>query len=318
MRYVLENEWIQAEFESVGAELKSLKRKADGQEYMWCADPAYWSKTSPFLFPFIGKTVNMEYSYNGKTWPAEKHGFGQKVAYDVAEQSDTRIVFRTKDTEGTYAKYPFHFSLDIEYVLDGESLIENWYVTNTGDNTMYFSIGGHAAFACPRNGHGCADGRKGQECDNQERDSQGGGKRIGQQVKLHGAEHKNIIFSLRANTLGLITEELLTLDIKDGLIAIDAHTFDNDALIFDGEGVMAIGLCDENGKEYVRVECGAPVWGVWSMPDNGASYVCLEPWYGLCDYEGFEGELSERPYANAVEPGRTWKGGQVIKVGSAL
>ena len=29
MRYFLENEWIQAEFESVGAELKSLKRKAE-------------------------------------------------------------------------------------------------------------------------------------------------------------------------------------------------------------------------------------------------------------------------------------------------
>ena len=118
MRYFLENEWLQAEFEGVGAELKSLKRKADGQEYMWCADPAYWGKTSPFLFPFIGKTVNMEYHYEGKVWPAEKHGFGQKVAYDVVEQSKDRIVFRTKDTEETYAKYPFRFSLDIEYVLE--------------------------------------------------------------------------------------------------------------------------------------------------------------------------------------------------------
>lgn len=296
MRYFLENEWIQAEFESVGAELKSLKRKADGQEYMWCADPAYWGKTSPFLFPFIGKTVNMEYRYEDKVWPAEKHGFGQKVAYDVAEQSGNRIVFRTKDTEETYAKYPFRFKLDIEYVLEDTGVVENWYVTNTGENTMYFTIGAHGAYACPLNGQG----------------------RVGQKVKLYGAEHKNIIFSLRANDKGLITEELLTLDIKDGLIDIEENTFDQDALIFDGEGVTAIGLCDETGKEYVRVECGAPVWGVWSVPDNGASYVCLEPWYGLCDYEGFEGELSERPYTNVVEPGQTWNGGQVIKVEGVL
>ena len=86
------------------------------------------------------------------------------------------------------------------------------------------------------------------------------------------------------------------------------------AMVFDGEGVTAVGLCDETGKEYIRVECTAPVWGVWSMPDNGASYVCLEPWYGLCDYEGFEGDLGERPYTNVAEPGQTWKGGNVIRI----
>ena len=292
MRYLLENEWIEAQIESFGAEVKSFKTKADDQEYMWSADPAYWGKTSPFLFPFIGKTVNMEYKYDGKIWPSEKHGFGQHVDYQVVEQSADRILFRTKDTEETYKVYPFHFILDIEYVLEEKSLVENWYVTNTGDNTMYFSIGAHGAFACPLNGQG----------------------RIGQKIKLIGVEHKNLIFSLRANDKGLITDELLMLDMKDGLIEIGENTFDQDALLFDGEGVTAIGLCDENGEEYVRVECDAPVWGVWSMPDNGASFVCLEPWYGSCDYEGFEGELSERPYANEVKPGLTWSGGTVTKV----
>jgi galactose mutarotase-like enzyme len=70
----------------------------------------------------------------------------------------------------------------------------------------------------------------------------------------------------------------------------------------------------ENGREYVRVECDAPVWGVWSVPNNDANYVCLEPWYGICDYEGFEGEISERPYTNVVESGETWTGGNVIRV----
>ena len=235
---------------------------------MWCADPAYWGKTSPFLFPFIGKTVNMEYRNNGRIWPAEKHGFGQKVAYDVAEQSQTRIVFRTKDTGATFEKYPFHFNLDIEYVLEDAGVVENWYVTNTGENTMYFTIGAHGAYACPLNGQG----------------------RVGQKVKLYGAEHKNIIFSLRANDKGLIIEELLTMDIKDGFVDIEEHTFDQDALIFDGEGVTAIGLCDETGKEYVRVECDAPVWGVRS---------------------DLEGRTSDQSGQRAVS-------GVVVKTGSAL
>jgi len=292
MRYILENESIKVEFESFGAEIKSLVKKATGQEYMWGADPAYWGKTAPFLFPFIGKLVQEEYTYEGKVYPADKHGFGQRVDYEVVVQEADRIVFRTTDSAETYAKYPFRFVLDIEYVLGEDSVQENWYVKNTGDNAMYFSIGGHAAFACPLSGAG----------------------RIGQKVKLYGAEHKTLIFSLRINEKGLLTDELLTLDVEDGMITIDAHTFEADALVFDGEGVTAAGLCDENGREYVRVECDAPVWGVWSVPNNNANYVCLEPWYGICDYEGFEGEISERPYTNVVESGETWTGGNVIRV----
>ncbi len=292
MRINLENEHIKVEFESFGAEIKSIVKKATGQEYMWSADPVYWGKTAPFLFPFIGKLMKEEYQYEGKAYPADKHGFGQRVDYEVLEQSAERIVFRTKDTEETFAKYPFHFELDIEYILGEDNVQENWYVKNTGENTMYFSIGGHAAFACPLKGI----------------------SRIGQKVKLYGAEHKTLIFSLRMNEKGLITDELQILDVENGIITIDEQLFSEDALIFDGEGLTALGLCDETGQEYVRVECDAPVWGIWSMPDNNASYVCLEPWYGICDYEGFEGEISERPYTNVVESGETWKGGNVIRV----
>lgn len=292
MRIYLENASVKVEIETFGAEIKSVVKKATGQEYMWCANPAYWGKTAPFLFPFIGKLVEEQYTYNGKVYPAQKHGFGQRVAYEVVEQTTDRVLLRTTDSEETYVNYPFHFVLDIEYVLQEDAVQENWYVKNTGNNTMYFSVGGHAAFACPLNG----------EC------------RTGQQIKLFGAEHKNVIFSLRINEKGLVTDELLMLDVEEGFVKIDEHTFDSDALVFDGEGVTAVGLCDEAGKEYVRVECDAPVWGVWSMPDNGASYVCLEPWYGICDYEGFEGELAERPYTNVAKPGETWKGGNTIRL----
>ena len=38
MRYVLENDTLRVEIDSFGAELKSVKRKSDGKEYMWYAD----------------------------------------------------------------------------------------------------------------------------------------------------------------------------------------------------------------------------------------------------------------------------------------
>lgn len=293
MRYILENASLKAEFESFGAELKSLVRKKDGREYMWGGDPAYWGKTSPFLFPFIGKLEEEQFTYEGKAYKIERHGFGQRVLYEVAEQDGEHIRFRTKDTEETYAKYPFHFEVDIEYILLENGVRENWYVKNTGEKPMYFSVGGHAAFACPV----------------------GGGSRLGNYVKLYGTEEKNRIFSLGLDGNGQLTGKQWALDLKDGMFPITDRLFrEKDTLIFDGEGVTAAALCDPDGKEYVRVECDAPVWGIWSHPDNGAAYVCLEPWYGICDCAGYEGGIEERPHTNQAVPGETWQGGNTIVI----
>ena len=293
MRIYLENDTVKAELESFGAEIKSLVKKEDGREVMWSGDAAFWGKTAPFLFPFIGKLQKEEYVYEGVTYPADKHGFGQRVEYEVVLQEEDRVVFRFTDTEDTYSKYPFHFELDIEYVLLEDAVRENWYVKNTGEKDIYFSVGGHAAFACPR---------AGKE-----------GLRNGQKVKLYGAEHKSMIFSLTLDNNGLVTDELRIIDMKDSCFTITKEMFEKDALIFDGEGITAAALCDENGVEYVRVECDAPVWGIWSHPDEKAGYVCLEPWYGICDYDGYEGELAERPYTQVAKPGETWEGYNTIR-----
>ena len=66
MRYTLENENLKVEIDSFGAEIKSVKRKSDNFEYMWCGDKKYWGRTSPVLFPFVGAPKNKEYRYDGK------------------------------------------------------------------------------------------------------------------------------------------------------------------------------------------------------------------------------------------------------------
>lgn len=291
MRYVLENERFKVTLESMGAEIKSVWDKQLGLEHMWSADPAYWAKTAPFLFPFIGKLEKEQFTYEGRIYPADKHGFGQRVEYSVTEQKADSIRFQICDTDVTREKYPFSFVLEIAYVLQEDGIQENWYVKNTGDKPMYFSVGGHAAFACPPSEEGKTVSR------------------IGQKVRLYGVDPAAELYSLRLNDKGVITEELLPIQLEDGCFTITEELFSADALIFDQDGITAAGLCDAQGREYVRVECDAPVWGIWSHPDNGAGYVCLEPWYGICDFAGYEGELAERPHTQAAAPGETWRGG---------
>ena len=70
-RHKLENELIAIEVEEHGAELKSLVRKNTGKEYMWKADPKFWGRTSPVLFPFVGAvTVSHQGTdlHDGAAW----------------------------------------------------------------------------------------------------------------------------------------------------------------------------------------------------------------------------------------------------------
>ncbi len=291
MKYILENSRFKVTLESMGAEIKSVWDKKLELEHMWSGDPAYWGKTAPFLFPFIGKLEKEQFIHEGRVYPADKHGFGQRVEYEVAEQTHDSIRFRIQDTDATREKYPFSFELEIAYVLQADGIREDWYVKNTGDNPMYFSVGGHAAFACPPAGQGVR------------------GSRVGQKIRLYGVGKKAELQTLRLNDKGVITEEFWLVKLDKGCFEITEGLFDGDALIFDQAGIIAAALCDVEGKEYVRVECDAPVWGIWSHPDSGAGYVCLEPWYGICDYDGYEGELSERPHTQKLLPGETWTGG---------
>ena len=295
MRYFLENEQIKVEIESFGAELKSLVNKATGQEYMWEADPSYWGKTSPVLFPFIGKLEGAGYKYGGEAYAIEKHGFARDMEFSCVEQKTDCIIFFIKSNEITLKKFPFPFRLEISYELRGNVVTEKWSVVNKGERTMYFSLGGHPAFACPLMKEGVRAYRR-TDCF----------------IKLYDEKWKpyggNMVRSTDIGVPdGLLTGVVTSVEVEDGLIPVKEHIFDQDALCLVEQGVGAVGLCDASGREYVRVEADCPVWGIWSQPDSNAAYVCLEPWWGICDSKGYAGTLEERPYTNSVEAGKTWE-----------
>lgn len=299
MRVSIENEQLKAEFESFGAELKSIVAKNNHQEYMWEADPAFWGKTSPILFPFIGKLEGGSYCHGGTVYGMDKHGFARDMDYRVVGQEQDRVVFAIESTEETLEKFPFPFLLEVEYRLEENRLSEQWRVRNTGSETMYFSMGGHPAFACPLVQNGMRNGKR-TDCF----------------VKLYGTNDTNVIKSAAMNvSTGLLTGSTFSVNLEKGIFPVTEHIFDNDALIFAGQGVTAVGLLNREGREYIRLEAeSCPVWGIWSMPTADASYVCIEPWWGICDSSGYSGTLQERPYTNHVEAGEVWQDGFRIVV----
>ena len=290
MRYTIQNETISCEIDSHGAELKSLIRKSDGREMMWSADPAYWNRTSPVLFPFVGGVKDKKYRYDGKEYSIGQHGFARDMEFTVESWKDNEIWFSLTDTEESLTKYPFHFLLKIGYRIAGSLVRVLWTVENTNSGDMWFSIGAHPGFAVER-----LDGNSFVLYD-------GNGKPTEKLV--------NRVFGKG----GCVTEKTEEIVTKDGVLQITETLFDNDALVLENDQVSRVALLDKNGKRLVEVTFDAPLVGLWSPPHKNAPFVCIEPWFGRCDSESFDGELKDRDYEQKLTAGDTFAAEYVISV----
>lgn len=275
----LKNNDLTVEINTFGAELKSIKDNASGTEYMWSGDAKYWGKTSPILFPLVGALKNGVYTYDGKTYPMSRHGFARDMEFRLEEQRENSATFVLEDTAETLQNYPFQFRFEIQYILEEKSLKVLWRVINRDCKTMYFSLGGHPAFACPL---------------------KTGGKRTDCFIWFD-TENEIVTSDINFES-GLINGVQKSVPLEQGYLPITEDLFAKDALVIENHQCHEVALCDENKKPYIKVSFDAPLVGVWSVPDNGASYVCIEPWYGRCDREEFDGKLQDREWGNSIEP----------------
>ena len=144
--FTLENEELLITVESHGAQLSRIYDKKADREILWSADPAVWNRHSPILFPFIGKSVDGKYRYEGKEYNISSHGFARDMDFEPVLCDMDECTYVLKDTPGTMEKYPFHFELEITHRLKGRTIETSWKVTNLNGKEMLFMIGGHPAF----------------------------------------------------------------------------------------------------------------------------------------------------------------------------
>ena len=288
-RVSLENDKIRIEIDSHGAELKSLVKKETGAEYMWCADTKYWGRTSPVLFPFVGNVSGKQYRTKGKTFDMGQHGFARDMEFTLESQTDNEIWFVLRSNEETLAKYPYEFVLKLGYRLDGAKVEVLWHVENPSEEELPFAIGGHPAFYCP-----VTSGVKQSDCYIQ----------------------FDVAGSLKCSTIDgyLVGDRVDTYELEDGMLRIDEHLFDNDALIIEKQNIKKVSLCDPKKQAFLTIELDAPLLGIWRPADPGAPFVCIEPWYGRSDRLGYAGELRDREYENVLAAGENWDAGYTILV----
>ncbi len=277
-RYELKNEYLTLSVESRGAEMRSLRR-VDGTELLWQADPAFWARTSPVLFPFVGGTKQKTYFYNGNKYAAAQHGFARDMEFSVSEQTADTLWFTLRDTAETRENYPFAFLLSLGYRLCGNTVTVLWRVENTGDGPMYFSIGGHPAFRCDLTSYGLL-------------------------FEKDGSPVTSLVSRVLETTgSNCLSENTKTFGLNNGVLPLKPQLFDEDALILEDRQADAVTLLDGTCAPVLTVAFDAPLFGVWSPTGKNAPFVCIEPWYGRCDAADFSQKLEEKAYSSSLAPG---------------
>ena len=291
MQYYLKNDKIEATFESFGAEMISLKDE-NKREYLWCADKKFWGRHSPVLFPFVGKVSGGVYRHKGKEYPMGQHGFARDMEFALLSQGEDEIWFALDSNEETKAKYPFDFRLEIGYKLHDSTVRVLWKVYNTAkEELLYFSIGAHPAFLCP-----FLDGTKQSDY----------------YVSFGGKEE--LIYKAPNLELGLCLPEEHILKAENGYCKMEQGFFDRDTYIFEDYQLQEMSLLTPDKKPYVTVSFDTPLVALWSPNKEGSPFVCIEPWFGRCDMQGYQGSLKDREWGNTLEAGKVFETQYEIRV----
>ena len=117
----ISNEFLTATISPLGSELQAL-RSADGRDWLWDGDAAWWSGRSPILFPIVGKAPGDQLTIDGATYPMNQHGFARKSTFALLDAGLSFCRYELTANDETKAQYPFDFTLMLEHRLDGPSL----------------------------------------------------------------------------------------------------------------------------------------------------------------------------------------------------
>lgn len=270
---------VTARIDPFGAELASLV-DADGREWMTDADPAFWTGRAPLLFPIVGALADDRYRLDGQAYDLPKHGFARRSPFALIERGGDFALFRLVDDAQTRAIYPFAFVLDMAFRVEGRRLAMEATVTNPGKGELPFSFGFHPAFAWPL---------------------PGGADKHAHRVVFAQDEPQPVRRVRKESGLMLAQGEPTPVRGRD--LALREELFIEDALIWTDLASRALSYGADGGGWLDVAFPDMAMLGLWQVP--GARYICIEPWAGHSDPEGFDGDLRDKPGVVRLAPGES-------------
>lgn len=286
---IIENKSLRVAISTKGAELQSLIAKALNTEFMWDANPVFWGKTSPILFPIVGGLKDGSYSFNGKTYKLPRHGFARDKVFVVEKQTADSVILLLKEDAETLEVYPFSFELRLSYQLNGNQLSVQYSVKNTNEDIMYFSVGGHPAFKVPiENGLSYED------------------------YYLEFSDEKSLKrYPLSAD--GLILNTTQNVPMNENKLLLTKALFYEDALVLKHLDSTEIAIKSDKGNAVLKFKFeNFPYFGIWAAKD--ADFVCLEPWCGIADSTLHNQDFTTKEGINTLQAGEVFERVWMVEV----
>lgn len=273
----LENDYLSVKISPLGAELTSLLDKRDGVEHMWSADPKFWPRRAPILFPCVGESRDGKIQVDGVDYPMVRHGFTRIQEFRLVEQSGQKAVFELTENKETLKSYPFKFSFRVSYMLDKCTLVNQFEVVNSDAKPLGFQLGGHPAFAVPFSG--------GEAYSDYE-------------VRF---DRPMTVDRHLLNENGLYNGKTRNVLTNSDSIPLSYELFNEDALVFKDIPSKRVWIQNKAAGKKLQVDFSEFLHlGIWSKP--GADYVCIEPWLGCADDYDSEEDFFSKDSIVTLEP----------------
>lgn len=269
-----------AEVAELGAELSRFSWR--GLDLLWEGDPRWWGRRAPVLFPIVGRLKGDTLRHEGRSHRLLQHGFARDLPWETIEADDRSATLRLRDSNETREVYPFAFELTQRLELSDSGLRVVFTLANPGGENLIASLGVHPAFRWPLPG----------------------GRREEHQIVFEADEPE----PMRCLKSGLLREASQSSPLITSPLRLRDALFTEDALIFDRLRSRELRYFAP-GSPVVELAWDFPHFGIWTKP--GAPFLCLEPWQGHADPEGFEGEFCDKPGTVRLAPGesRQWSYG---------
>jgi galactose mutarotase-like enzyme len=274
--HTLQNDFLIATINPLGAELQRLYNKQTNTEILWSGDAAYWGKFSPVLFPIVGSLKENTYYYNNKAYHLPRHGFAREKEFVVKNETENSITFSLTYNDDTLKVYPFLFAVEITYTLNNQELSCTYNVKNIGNDEMYFSIGAHPAFAVTGN------------------------------YNDYYLQFNNDTSLTRYKLQdGLISDKTQIIELENKQLPLQHNLFYDDAIVLKSLQSNQITLANKNNRNGLHFKCNDfPFFGIWATKD--APFICLEPWCGIADTTNHKQELQKKEGINKLIPSETF------------
>ncbi|WP_432647774.1 aldose 1-epimerase family protein [Mitsuokella sp.] len=292
MLYTIENDKLCVQVRDHGAELRSIKERADETEYLWNGDPTWWKYSSPVLFPIIGKVRDGKYRVDGKEYELPSHGLGRISDFKLVEKKADRIAFSLLWSEESLKKYPWKFELLVAYELHDKAIKVIWTIRNHDDHEMIYSIGAHGAYRCP-----IVHGESFSDC----------------YLEFNKAEDAP---NMPLNENGQFLRTKGDKPLKGTKLSLNFDEFKNDVLAYHNLHSDKVTIrSTKSTKSLSIIAKDFPFWGFWTPVKGGAPFLCIEPWHGHADYEDFDGDFSEREGSERLAAGEEQTFTYTIEIG---